>query len=263
MIGRTNAGTGGVDVYVVGGATRPDRPKNNTLWVETSTAIPGWEIGYKRPETPVEGTVFIFTNPTASVADLEISGASGRGRNEIVKLTPAYAYQYNNGTWENKPMKLYVNNAWLDSLVTLYDRGTYGATWASLPQKWTGGEQSGYVEVNVTGGISVVQATYESVGTADMTGISRIDLEWYGFTSSPSGSDWGANISISITDATTGATLWGESHGVGYSAQKTSQIDVSSWTNTVKFKIYGSSTNGLNARTRIYSIKLVPGNPTT
>jgi hypothetical protein len=258
MIGKTNTGIGGTDVYVVGGTTRPARPRNNTIWVETNTAITGWEIGYKRPEAPAEGDVFIFTNPSAAVVHLEISGVSGRARKEIVKISPAYAYQYINSVWENKNMKLYVNNGWLDAMVTLYDRGAYGVSFAS---GWSTGEQSDCVHIATRGGMAVTSVTSTSNGTIDLTGIKTLNIEWRGKTGDPD-SDYGANIDMRVIDATTGNVLWHDPHSIRYdSGIHTSSIDVSSWTNTVKFQLYSSSSL-TSADVWLYSIKLVPGNPT-
>lgn len=250
MIGKTNAGAGGVDLYVVGGTTRPASPKNNTIWVDTDTQITGWEVGYNRPSSPQEGNVFIFTNGAASVADMEVSGVSGRAKNQTVKVTPAYAYQYISGEWVNKTAKLYVNNGWLDTMTILYDRGAYGATFA---KGWSSGEQSGYV--SITARTSPV--TSISNGSADMTGIKTVNLEW-----SCSGTDsQDRHARIDILDATTLSVLRSVESEVKSSGTRVSSLDVSSFSNTVKFRLYVGNGGGTGTIT-LYSIKLVPGNPT-
>ena len=44
MIGPTNArgGGGGLNLKVVGGTTQPTNPRENTIWVNTTTAITGY-----------------------------------------------------------------------------------------------------------------------------------------------------------------------------------------------------------------------------
>ena len=52
MIGRTNAGGGaggGLNFKVVGGTSAPASPKENTIWVNTSTAITSWDFSATEP----------------------------------------------------------------------------------------------------------------------------------------------------------------------------------------------------------------------
>lgn len=51
---------------VVGGTYAPANPRENTIWVNTATAIPGWHFGADEPNA-AEGTVWIQTG-TSSVA---------------------------------------------------------------------------------------------------------------------------------------------------------------------------------------------------
>ena len=254
MVGRTNAGNGGsVNVSVVGAATRPTNPKNNTIWVETSTAITGWEIGYKHPAAPAEGNVFILANGASSVADFEITGSSGRARNQVVKISPAYAYQYINGAWVNKVAKLYVNDGWLDTLTILYDRGTYGGNFA---HGWSSGEQSASVEVSAE-----IDATVTSLsnGAADLTGISTVEIEYSGNTVDTFGSE----IKVQIVNQHDTMVLKEKVHGQDETVALTKwSVDVTTINELVRFKLsakYGFYQNP--AVIRLFSIKLIPGNP--
>lgn len=259
MIGKVNAGGGGgIDLHVVGSATRPETPRNNTIWVETSSPITGWELGYKRPEAPAEGNVFIFANGATSVADMEISGLTGRAAKQIVKVTPSYAYQYISGAWENKAVKLYVNNGWLDTLTTLYDRGAYGA---GFTHGWVpnGTEQSGFVQVESS---TLSPVTSTSNGTVDLTGIKTVNIEWSGSATKNPDYDWGSNIELQIISANTQEVLFREQHYASYSTGLTTwSVNVSSVNKTVKFKLVATGGAGTGTIT-LYSIKLVPGNPT-
>lgn len=56
MIGRTNAGGGGggLNFRVIGGTTQPTSPKENDIWVNTSTNIPQWIMS---PIDPLEANI--------------------------------------------------------------------------------------------------------------------------------------------------------------------------------------------------------------
>ena len=71
MIGRTNAGGGsggGLNFKVVGGTSAPASPKENTIWVNTDTAIPSWHFGVDEPnfynlKTRTEGDAHTIMAP--------------------------------------------------------------------------------------------------------------------------------------------------------------------------------------------------------
>ena len=260
MIGKVNAGAGGgVDLHVVGSATRPANPRNNTIWVETSNTITGWELGYKRPETPSEGDVFIFANGATSTADMEISGASGRAGKQIVKVTPSYAYQYINGAWADKPTKFYVNGGWVDTMTTLYDRGTYSSSWAS--PYWTGSFTSASNHVTVDQS-NYGNKTALSTLTVDLTGIQTVQIEYSGYLEAGEGST--SYIEFQIRNAADTSTLTNFSRTCTDNTISipitTQNINVSSINSSVKLKMYAhGAVNSGRATINIYSIKLIPG----
>ena len=71
MIGRTNAGGGaggGLNFKVVGGTSTPASTKENTIWVNTDTAIPSWHFGVDEPnfynlKTRTEGDAHTIMAP--------------------------------------------------------------------------------------------------------------------------------------------------------------------------------------------------------
>ena len=109
MIGRTNTGGGGVgglNFQVIGGTTAPNNPKENTIWVNTSTKITGWVFSATQP-TRATGMVWISVGASSPVAFNALK------KNNIT-VYPLSAKQYVSGAWLDKTAKTYQNGAWVD-----------------------------------------------------------------------------------------------------------------------------------------------------
>lgn len=104
-IGRTNCGAGGgLNFQVVGGTTQPTSPKENTIWVNTSTGIAGWVMQSEAP-TASEGLVWINT---ASKSD----AAFYADRKHTVTLYPVGAKQFIGSAWTNLESYIFQNGTW-------------------------------------------------------------------------------------------------------------------------------------------------------
>lgn len=252
MIGKTNAGAGGgIDLYIVGGTTRPASPRENTIWVETSDAITGWEVGYNRPTTAPEGSVFIYTSGAASTTDMDISGNAGRARKQIVKITPTYGYQYISGAWASKQIKMYVNGTWVDSVVALYDRGTYSPLFA---RGWSAGEQSTYVGVQTSAG---GRSASVSTGSYDLTQIRTVQIE-YSATLNEYGGTAACTLIIYAQNGSTELKVVSVNSSGGLAV---SNIDVTNINQVARFGIVAQAwagSGGAEATTILYSIKVIP-----
>ena len=106
MIGPTNArgGGGGLNLKVVGGTTQPTAPRENTIWVNTTTAITGYALSPTQPETGTEGLVWLKTADTG----VEINV----GRKNAVLLHLAGGKLHSGGKWLNINAFVYANNVW-------------------------------------------------------------------------------------------------------------------------------------------------------
>ena len=121
MIGPTNArgGGGGLNLKVVGGTTKPTNPRENTIWVSTTTAITGYVLSPTQPETGTEGLVWLKTADTG----VEINV----GRKNAVLLHLASGMLYTGGKWASVDAWAYINSAWKQFSIAfdgrLYDNG--------------------------------------------------------------------------------------------------------------------------------------------
>lgn len=105
---------------VVGGTTRPSNPQENTIWINTSTAIPKWSISPKQPSSPSSGTVWIQTETDGDNAFNAI-------KNNEIYLILGDAKQYVSGTWKDVDAQLYTGGKWLQGSASskgiLYEPG--------------------------------------------------------------------------------------------------------------------------------------------
>lgn len=178
---RGGGGSGGLNFEVVGGATQPTNPKENTIWVNTDTDITSWAFSADEPESPVDGMVWIATGVTSNAAFDVV-------KNTSISIYPLFAKQYIAGVWTDVTAKVYQSGVWVDLTIFLYNKG-------NLFEPLTGGWE---MVKNATYGYGSVKFQEESIkltggnGCPSMFTIKKIDLsdantlwvnvtEFYGF----------------------------------------------------------------------------------
>lgn len=94
---------------VVGGDSKPSNPKENTIWVTTSTAITGWGFGAltERPASPASGMVWFQTTDASNVKFNAL-------KENALYAYPSDAYQYVNRSWVPRTAKTYQGGKWVD-----------------------------------------------------------------------------------------------------------------------------------------------------
>ena len=120
------AGGAPLNFKVVGGTSAPSNPKENTIWVNTSTAITSYVFSATQP-TGSAGMVWISTG-TSSPAAFNALKKHG------IHVYPNSAKQYVGGKWVDKTAKIYQGGAWLDLFTYLYNAGIVNT---NLIGKWT------------------------------------------------------------------------------------------------------------------------------
>lgn len=126
-IGFKHGSSGGdlLGITVVSGTARPSAPKENTIWVNSESAIVSWVISPVQPNgTP--GQFWIKTNAASSVSMNAIK------KNGII-VKPWSAYEYtSNGGWEEREVMVYQSEEWreIDTSLYIYNNGTStGYSW--------------------------------------------------------------------------------------------------------------------------------------
>lgn len=115
-----NMSGGGVPLNfkVVGGTSQPSSPAANTIWVNTSTAINGWEFIATKPTwTATAGYVYFVAETSTNNKSADFNALKSNG----IWINPFNAWQYVNGAWVQKTAKIYKNGAW----VALYNGELY------------------------------------------------------------------------------------------------------------------------------------------
>ena len=133
----------GLNLKVVGGTTQPTGSEN-TIWVNTSTAINGYVFSATEPENPVEGLVWIQTG-TSSAAAINVD------KKNAVMLYPTGCKQYVSGSLVDKTAKVYLNSEWVGLLVhSIVANGVLVDTLLTFGKKWDSSQSVGSNNMTVT-----------------------------------------------------------------------------------------------------------------
>ena len=117
----------GLNFKVVGGTSQPTNPRENTIWINTSTTITDWVFSTTQP-TSATGRVWILTD-TFSNAEFNALKKNG------IYVYPISAKQYVSGAWKDVTVKSYLNGAWVSWWQgELYDSGNL---YESVTGGWT------------------------------------------------------------------------------------------------------------------------------
>lgn len=108
---------GGVELNfkVVGGTTQPTNPKENTLWINTNTAITNYVFSMEEPSSKTEGMVWFKLGFTGTIGFEAINNNAN-----LIKLHPVTAYQRISGVWQEKQSSIYKENKWTIFRYILY-----------------------------------------------------------------------------------------------------------------------------------------------
>lgn len=102
IINAGGAGGASLNYKVVGGTTAPENPANNTIWVNTETAITSYAFSATEPTSPIEGMVWFKTTDSSEASFNMLK------KNAVI-IHPVACSQYYNGTWETKTAQIYQN----------------------------------------------------------------------------------------------------------------------------------------------------------
>lgn len=115
MILNMTGGGAGLNFKVVGNP-QPTNPKENTIWINTDTAITSWIFSATEPESPVEGAVWIETGTSGEASFNALKKGS-------IYIFPKSAKQYIGGALVRKEAFIYDGNEWVEWLTYLYKSG--------------------------------------------------------------------------------------------------------------------------------------------
>ena len=153
----------GLNLKVVGGTSAPTNPKENTVWVNTSTAINGSAFSATEPINPVEGMIWFKTGINSPVA-MDVD------KKNTVMLYPIGCQQYVSGEWVRKDAQTWDGTEWNTWRIYLFD--------GNVNTELTGGI-NGTIQDNaifwndtVSGGENMTYTTMQAVDVTDFKTLS-------------------------------------------------------------------------------------------
>lgn len=137
-------GGASLNYKVVGGATQPTAASENTIWVNTSTAITSHVFSAEQPSSPSAGMVW-FNIGTSCSAPFNVLK-----KDNTIKVYPVGCMQYVSGAWVSKTAKTYQNGAWVDWSVFIIVDGVMLISLDVLNAEWDGNSGNGGNNTTVT-----------------------------------------------------------------------------------------------------------------
>lgn len=104
-------GGASLNFEVVGGTTEPTNPKENTIWVNTETAIGEWQFSAVEPTTRVDGSALVAGDVWCKTSDFGTRGFNALKKNGII-IYIASAYQWNGTAWISQETQAYIDGGW-------------------------------------------------------------------------------------------------------------------------------------------------------
>lgn len=164
----TGGGGGGLNLKVVGGTTQPTNPRENTIWINTATAITGYVLSPTQPETGAEGLVWLKTADSG----VEINV----GRKNAVLLHLETSKLYNGQTWVLLDGYIYKSEGWTQfGFTALYRDGRFIVNHTTKAINGNIAEADRYYSA-ILNGKSLVGEAYAVFGPFTLTEISTISM---------------------------------------------------------------------------------------
>lgn len=110
---------------VVGGTVQPENPKENTIWVDTDTAIGAWMFSAVEPAARADGSALVVGDVWLKVSLTSPTAFNALKKNSIV-LCPVACYQWSGNVWTQKDVRVFTAGEWGSVYTYLFDYGETG-----------------------------------------------------------------------------------------------------------------------------------------
>ena len=183
ILNMAGGGSAGLNFKVVGGTTQPASPAENTIWVNTDTAITDWVFSSTQPAAS-DGRVWLRTSTASNVAF------------NALKKNGLWVYlsgcsQYIGGVWVDKAVLIYQSGMWKSLTIYLYEPGNLHTDitggWShsgyrQLAGSPSGGSWVGTNEIGCTGATNSAEGCIGTNNLINLTGYST--LHYVGYSTS-------------------------------------------------------------------------------
>lgn len=205
-------GGAALNFAVVGGTTEPTNPKENTIWVNTDTAIGEWQFSAAEPTERGDGSAL-------SVGDLWVEFKEvGQPKINIlkknsIKLSLTSAYQWDGAEWKVKVSQVYLPDGWvpMELVSYIFKEGNGIETFvkivvqtgcsSSVKYEQNSASTVPYKTLNITCTANQYQwssSAYSDKVLYDLTDYKYLTVRWSASTGSTS-----KNVFCGVTDAIT------------------------------------------------------------
>ena len=231
---------------VAGGTAAPADAGENTLWINTATAVTGWSISETAPETPAAGMVWICTGPSGTAAFNAL-------RKNAIVICPVSARQYVSGAWVEKDAKIYQGGQWVDWTMYLYNKGAEYVD-PSTGQGWNFSGTYTKNDDSIRVGTTTATA-FSGYAESPFLNVSGFDtIEIHIITFNTSGSECYGKLSV-IDEG--GTTVIEHSLTRGMADDSLVSIDVSSINSRCKFRVTAGHTRTGSGRSSYIDFDVV------
>lgn len=171
------SGSAGVNFKIVGGTTQPTTTRENTIWVNTDTAISSWVFSATEPTEPTAGMVWL---QTGTYSNVEFNALRKNG----IQVYPLAAKQYIDSAWVEKTAYSYQDGKWVTWLrrEILYEPGNENTPvtggWTYTSKGYASGANAGGTPT-ITRGDATLTAQMPDVSGAIIHPANKIDLTEY------------------------------------------------------------------------------------
>ena len=215
---------------VVGGTTRPSDPKENTIWVNTSTNITGWIFSATEPINTTPGVVWFAVG---SSSDTEFNALKENG----IQVYPTSAKQYVDGAFVSIDAHCYQNGEWNQFSMswdgTLYNAGDQ---YTGITGGWKAasgvGQKATFNSTNITVSTTGTHDDFETAlytkNKIDTTGFTKLTAVLTNIVNPSSYNAWGVYVGLTSqnTDSCpTGSMVASAKHSS--TGSKTLTVDIS------------------------------------
>lgn len=239
------AGGAGLNFKIVGGTTQPASPKENTIWVNTDTAIGEWQFSFTQPTTRADGTA--LKNSDLWVA---IDIISNVGFNALKKckmeIYPVKTMQFITNEWVEKPAKIYIDGNWLDLIGIVDYFYKNGNEYTGITGGWElTGTYGSIRETNILVGYEASMTKFESscstVDFVSLTHLETLSIHFSSIISTHSSGKGYVKLFNSYGDLILNSQIFNGSVNL---SNYTHQVDVSAISGKCKISIHGSHSDG-------------------
>ena len=119
-----SGGSGGLNFEVVGSTTAPTNPSENTIWINTSTAIGEYQMSFVMPAARVDGSALIAGDIWIQTGNANTVSINALKKNAL-HMDIIRACQWDGSAWSDKTVKCYINGNWKDTILYIFS-ASYG-----------------------------------------------------------------------------------------------------------------------------------------